>query len=252
SLGSAIGVFSLGFLISVFLFDLSFLFFSIIPMIGFLLLFKLKDLKVEQKKTNRFMLVKKSFTSITALRLSSIWFAVAFVFGLVIGIIPLQINTVLGMSYVGILFSIFHILPVFLSYFFGKLSDVEGREKSILFSYILLVVGLIFLSLLDHPVFLILGIFLFALNRAIIIPITSALVGDVSTKENLEYLTALFWMVQNTGVVSALILSQIFKSEIGLLYLISSLVIIGSLIILLPLMHKSTKKIREQIQSEVK
>ncbi|MCK5176971.1 MAG: MFS transporter, partial [Candidatus Aenigmarchaeota archaeon] len=45
SLGSALGVFILGFLISVFLFDLSFLFFSIIPMLGFLLLFKLKDLK---------------------------------------------------------------------------------------------------------------------------------------------------------------------------------------------------------------
>ena len=251
SLGSALGIFILGFLISVFLFNTSFLIFSVFPIFGFLLLFGLKDLKAKQE-INHFRLIKKSITSITALKLSSLWFTVYFVYGLVIGIIPLEIKNILGVSYIGILSSLFYILPIFLSYYFGKLSDIKGRKSMIIFSYILLIISLIFLCFSSQAIFLILGIALLALNRTIMRPITFALVGDVTTEDNLEFLTALFWMVQNIGVVSALLLSQIFKLEVINLYLISILIIISSLIILLPLLRLGTKKIREKISQEVK
>ena len=251
SLGSALGIFILGFLISVFLFNTSFLIFSVFPIFGFLLLFGLKDLKAKQE-INHFRLIKKSITSITALKLSSLWFTVYFVYGLVIGIIPLEIKNILGVSYIGILSSLFYILPIFLSYYFGKLSDIKGRKSMIIFSYILLIISLIFLCFSSQAIFLILGIALLALNRTIMRPITFALVGDVTTEDNLEFLTALFWMVQNIGVVCALLLSQIFKLEVITLYLISILIIIGSFIILLPLLRLDTEKIREKISQEVK
>jgi len=251
SLGSTIGVFILGFLISIYLFKIPFLVFAVFPLLGAILLFGLKDFRAEQK-VNHFRLIRKSITSKTALRLSSVWFAVNFVFGLVIGIIPLQIKGVLGLYYVGILSSLFYILPILLSYFFGKLSDEKGRKKMIVISYLLLTAGLISLSLSSQALFLVLGILLLALNWAIIKPITMALVGDVATKTNLEFLTALFWMVQNIGVVSALILSQVFELEVTTLYLVSAFVVILSFVILLPLIRMDTERLRDKISKEVR
>ena len=210
----------------------------------------MKDLKVKQK-TNHFKLIKRSITSVTSLKLSSFWFATNFVFGLVISIIPLQIKDILGISYVGVLSSLFFILPIFLSYHFGKLSDIKGRINMIIFSYLLLIISLVFLSFSSNVLFLILGIILLALNWTITKPITSALIGDVTTENNLEFLTALFLMIQNIGVVSALFLSQIFKLEVITLYLISIFIVVVSLIILLPLLKLDIDKIKEKISQEV-
>lgn len=60
SLGSALGIFVLGFLIAKFSYKIPFLTFASFPLIGFLLLFKLKDLKTE-KVLNRFQLLKKNY-----------------------------------------------------------------------------------------------------------------------------------------------------------------------------------------------
>ena len=78
-----------------------------------------------------------------------------------------------------------------------------------------------------------------------------ALAGDVTTEDNLEFLTALFWMAQNVGVTSALILSQLFKADAKAVYLISILVITLSLLILLPLLRLKIEKINEKISQEV-
>ncbi|RLJ08778.1 MAG: hypothetical protein DRP16_00600 [Candidatus Aenigmatarchaeota archaeon] len=250
SLGSAFGVFILGFLIPMFLFNVSFLIFSVFPLFGFLLLFGLKDLETKQD-INHFRFVKKSITSVTALKLSSFWFSINFVFGLVISIIPLEIKKILGLPYIGILSSLFYVLPILLSYFFGKLSDIKGRKTMIIFSYILLIISLAFLLFSSQAAFLVLGIILLALNWTITKPITYALVGDVSTKENLEFLTALFWMIQNVGVVAALLLSQAFKFKVKTLYLISIFIVLCSLMVLAPLLKLDIKKLKEKISQEI-
>lgn len=250
SLGAASGVLFLGFLIAIFYFKLPFLFFSIFPLIGFILLFQLNDIRVEEK-ISHFKLLRKSITSKTALRLSIIWFSLHFIFGLTIGIIPIQIKNILGISYIGILSSLFFILPITLAYLVGKLSDIKGRRKMIIVSYVLLIMGLFSLYLSGNIPFLIIGVVLLALTWTILRTVTSALVGDVTAKSNIEFLVALFWMVQNIGVVSALLLSQIFKAEIRTLYLISIFVVATSLIILLPLLKLKIEKIREKISQEV-
>lgn len=250
SLGSALGVLILGFLIGKFLFKIPFLIFSIFPILGFLVLFKIRDLKVEEK-INRFKLIKKSILSKTALKLSTFWFALQFTYGLTIGIIPIEIKNTLGVSFIGVLSSLFYVLPILFSYFFGRLSDILGRGKMILFSYFLVIIGLISLYFSSAATLLILGIILLALNISLMRPVSYALVGDVSTKNNLEFLTALFWMIQNIGVVGALFLSQIFTSEVKIIYLISILVIVISLLILLPLLRLGIEKIREKISQEV-
>jgi len=214
------------------------------------LLFGLKDLETKQD-INHFRFVKKSITSVTALKLSSFWFSINFVFGLVISIIPLEIKKILGLPYIGILSSLFYVLPILLSYFFGKLSDIKGRKTMIIFSYILLIISLAFLLFSSQAAFLVLGIILLALNWTITKPITYALVGDVSTKENLEFLTALFWMIQNVGVVAALLLSQAFKFKVKTLYLISIFIVLCSLMVLAPLLKLDIKKLKEKISQEI-
>jgi MFS family permease len=250
SLGSAFGVITLGFLVSRFSFKVPFLLFSIFPIIGLLLLFGLEDLRVE-RKMNHLQLIKKSVASKTALRLSSLWFSAFFVYGLIIGILPMEIKKVLGVSYIGILSALFYIVPIILSYFLGKLSDIKGRKIMIVLSYIIIMAGLFSLIFFNRAFFLVLAIFLFALDGAIIRPVTSAFVGDLATENNLEFLTALFWMVQIIGTVSALTLSSIFKLEVKTLYLISAFVITISLFVLLPLLRMKTEKIREKISQEI-
>ncbi|MBU4299142.1 MFS transporter [Patescibacteria group bacterium] len=248
SLGSALGIFVLGFLIAKFSYKIPFLTFASFPLIGFLLFFKLKDLKTE-KVFSRFQLLKKTILSKTALRLSSIWFGLNFIFGLVIGIIPIQIKESLGVSFVGILSSLFFILPITLSYFFGKLSDVKGRKQMIIISYALLIVGLLSLFFSGQSMLLVFGIILLALNWTIIKPITYALVGDVSTKENLEFLTAFLFMVQNIGVILALLISSQF--QIKTIYLISIATTIISFFVAWPLLRLKLKNLREKISQEI-
>lgn len=248
SLGSALGVIILGFLVGRFLFKLPFLAFSLFPIIGFFLLLTTKEV-ASDRQINRFSLIGKSITSVTALKLSSIYFATSFIYGLAIGIIPIQIKNTIGISYVGVLSALFYILPIFFSYFFGKLSDIEGRQKIITFSYILLAIGLVFLFYSNYVFALVIGIFFLALNSAIIKPILYALVGDVSTKENMEFITALFWMVQNAGVVSALVISSLVKTE-GI-FIGSILVVIISFMILLPLLKLNLEEIKLKLSQEI-
>jgi len=244
SLGSVLGILILSFLIAKFSFNLSFL------LIGFLLLSKLIDLRGEQN-VNRFKLIKKSITSITALQFSIIWFSWSFIFGLIIGIIPVEIKNNLGMAYVGILSSLFYIIPILFSYIFGKFSDIKGRKPMIILSYIVCLLGLIALYFSNGAVLLVMGIILIAMNYAIIRPISLALVGDVATKDNLEFLAALFWMAQNVGIISALLLSRMFKTDVQIIYAISIFVIGISILILFPLLRLKIEKIKEKISQEM-
>lgn len=250
SLGATLGILTLGVLISVFMFDFPFLLFSVFPLFGLLLLFGLKDMKPE-KKSGHFRLLRKSFSSRTALKLSSLWFATNFISGLVIGILPIHIKDTMDISYIGILSSLFFILPIPVSYFFGRLSDIKGRWSMILVSYALSMAGLLFMSFYSSAAFLVFGILLLATSWAIVKPIISALVGDVSTESNLEFLTALFWMVQNISVVCALVISQVLRTEIAAIYLVSIGVMAASLLIVLPLLRQGTGKIRDNISQEI-
>lgn len=248
SFGSVLGVFIVGFVIAVFFFGSAFLFFSVFPLIGLMLMFKIKDIRTG-KKLDHIRLMKKSITSMTAIRLSAIYFSFMFVYGLVIGIIPVEIKNIAGLAYVGIISSLFYLLPIIFSYAFGRLSDIKGRKAMIILSYLICITGLLVLYFSHDVIMLLIGIVMLALNYSIIRPVTFALVGDVSTKDNLEFLTALFWMSQSIGVVSALIISDIFRTK--LVYLISIAVIFITLLILLPLLKLSVEKLKERISKEV-
>jgi len=249
-LGSFMGLLILGFLIKKISFKISFLFFSFLPLIGFFLIFYLKNLKVEEK-INRFRFIKKSITSLTLLKLSTFYFSIQFIFGLVIGVIPIQIKNIVGIDYVGILSSLFFILPVIFSYSLGKLSDIKGRKLMIFLSYGIIIISLSILYFSNSAFFLILGIILIALNSAILRPLSFSLVGDFTTKQNLEFVLALFWIFQNLGIVTALIISGIFIIQIKTIYLLSIFITIVSFLIVFPLLKLKFEKIKEIISQEI-
>lgn len=188
--GSALGVILLGFLITRISFEQSFLIASIFSLLSIFLIVPLKDLRTESLG-NHFNLIKHAITSKTALQLSTVWFSFSIVFGFAIGLIPIQLKNTLGISYVG-LSSLFYIMPMLLSYFLGKLSDIKGRNLMLAMSFILCIAGLGFLYFYTNPITLTIGLVLVSLSYAIISPIRFALVGDVTTNKNLDYLTGLF------------------------------------------------------------
>lgn len=247
SFGSAAGVIILGFLVSSFSFDIPFLFFSLFPIIGTLFILTLEDIKGGDNK-NQFKLIKKSVASKTVWRISSIWLVANLSYGFVIGIIPIQIKELLGAPFVGPLSFLFYALPILLSYSLGKLSDVKGRKIMVVFSYSLMIFGLFFLTI---KMLFVLGILLLAFNSAIMRPTTYALIGDVTTKENLEPVSALFWIVQNIAVVITLFVSSVFQENINSLYYISILTIFISIIILMPLSKLKLEEIKNKINKEV-
>jgi len=193
--------------------------------------------------------LQQAMTSKTAWRLSTIWFSVYFVFGLTIGIIPLEIKNILGISYIGSLSSLFYIMPVLLSYSLGRLSDIKGRKALLLGAFLISFLGLASLYCSHDVLLLITGITLTAVYFSIVRPMTSALVGDVSTKKNLEYLTSFFWMIQNVGVVSALILSTFIQTKV--IYLISMVALSLSFFIVFPLLKAGFQHIKQRIAFEI-
>lgn len=247
-LGSAIGVIAFGFLIAKFSYQWTFLFAALLAFLGFLLLLRLQDIRSE-KPENHLLLLRKAIMSKTAWKLSTIWFSVYFAYGLAIGIIPIEIKKTMGISYVGSLSSLFYITPIFLTLGLGKLSDKKGRKGILLTSFVICILGLITLYFSHEAILLIIGILLIALYFSMVYPLTLALVGDVSTKSNLEYLTAFFWMIQNIGVVSSLLLSAFIQTK--MIYVISIVALLITFFILIPLLKQNFITIKEKISKEI-
>lgn len=248
SIGQAIGIISLGFLISKFSYEWAFIAGAVSVLIGCIILLKLKDVKSTPTK-NSYSLLKRAMTSSTAWRLSVLWFYMFVVFGLTIGIIPIEINRTLGISYIGPLSSLFYIIPIFVNFGLGKLSDKIGRKNIIICSFIISFLSIISLYFSSNPLFLILGIFLMALCFAIQFMATIALMGDISTDKNLEYLAGFFIMIENVGTVTTLILATYIKVQT--VYMISFILLLVTVLILLPILKSDLSHVKSKIDQEI-
>lgn len=247
-LGIFIGIVTFSFLLRFISFKSSFLFFSVFPIISFLIFFKLKKLKITQV-SNRLKYLKESFTNKTILKLSLIWFSFNFVIGLTMGIIPLKVNLIFGIFYVGIFLSLFYLFPFIFSYAIGKYSDKVGRKKMIILLYVITILGVITLYFTKEiPFLLILSILLLALGQIIYRPVLPAFIGDISNNKNLVNISALFFMVGNIGLVFALILSSVLEES--MIYLAFMIILFLSFFIILPLFRLNIKEIKNKISKE--
>ena len=249
SIGPVIGVILLGYLIKEYSFNIPFLVYAILSLIGFFLLFKLKKLK-DYKSENKFKLIKKAIKSKLLLSFSTIWIVVNLLFALSIGMIPIEIKNRLGIEYIGLLASAVFLIPVIFSYFFGNLSDKIGRKPMIVSIYIITLLTLILLYVNKSNLVLIFGAILLSLGHSVTRIINSPLIGDLSNKKNLESLAALFWVVQDLSIVIFLMLNSFIKTN--LIYLIFIAILVICLLIILPLFKYSLEELRLKISKEIK
>ncbi|OVE75013.1 hypothetical protein BVX95_00560 [archaeon D22] len=236
---SFLGVIIFGYLVKFFSFEIPMYIYSLFPLIGLFALTFLEDKKLDYdplKKTNFDIRDSK------LIRISLVGFSTYFIHGLVIGIVPLQIKEILGIEFIGILLSLFFLVPILLSYPLGKLSDTFGRKKSLLLSYYVMIIGLFLLFLSKSKFPLILGIIILTLNYATMRPLSAALIGDISTKKNVNIISSFFWFVQGFGIFSSLLLSLIIQN--GITYIISIFTIIAILFLIRPVISnlEQTKK----------
>jgi MFS family permease len=129
------------------------------------------------------------------------------------------------------------------------LSDAEGRIRILLIAFAIGFLGLVTLYFAHSSAPLVIGVALVATYFAILAPLTMALVGDVTTSKNLEYLTSFFVTVQVVGILSALVLSALIQTKT--VYLISMGALGVALVVLLPVIRVGLQPIRERIAHEV-
>ncbi len=251
NLGTGLGIIIFGYLMVRFSFDVSIIVFSIAPLVGIGLMLTLREPAHPEgeRKGEPLKLMRMAMSSGTAMRLSTIWFSFTFVMGLAIGILPIQISRSIGLEYIGILSSLFFLLPIATSYGFGKLSDVAGRTKLILFSYILGFLGLVVLYLWAEAMGLVAGIVLLALNYSLLRPITMALPGDLADGKNLVIITALFWTMRIVGAFTALLISAILAVETT--YLVSMAILVVSLLLVYPVLRKNVGQLKDTVSRDL-
>lgn len=255
SLGIALGLLLISILMGKISTQTTFIIYAAFPFIGLAILRKLKKVSIKPQG-NQLALIKEPFKNRSLLRLSAFYLSFTFISGLILGIIPIEIKNHIGLAYVGIISSIFFVMPIFMSYIFGRLSDLVGRKQMIILSYVTTLLGLILIYAASSsyvpksPAYLLVaGIVLLSISVAISRPIGSALIGDVSSNKNVETITAFFWTVQNLGVTLSLVISILIQSRI--LYLISFAMIITSFLIIFKILNRDLREIKVELSSEI-
>lgn len=247
SLGSTLGVLLFGLLIKFYSYKLSFFVFAFFPIFGFLIFLFLRDIpRVVSLDSSG--LIKRILANRFALKLSLIWFSFTFVYGLSQGILPLEVKKLFGPSLVSLL-AIFQISPIIFSYLMGRISDIKGRNPIIAFTFFVAIFSFFLLYFYpQNSIILILGIFLLSIVYATILTMRTALIGDISQEDNLEFLTSLFFVMSNLGMIASLVISSIFL-EAKIIYLTSILIMVVSYLIVSPILRQPTKTIKDKISN---
>lgn len=241
-LGAILGILLLGPLIESTTFSAAFLMYALAPIAGFICLFFLQDIRVSIKRDHLFHKVLKNPV---AFRLAVLWFSLAIVYGLVITVLPLQIQEKYGLAYVGLLSSVVQMMPIVASSALGKASDRQGRKKMISLVYYGLAGSLVLFTFSASGPWLLLAILVLAFTTALLKPVTTALLGDVSTKENVEQVTALTLSSQQLGVVAGIIMALQVEGSVA--YGGALLLLMISYLLVRPLLKMPLEEVRGEL-----
>jgi len=249
SFGTVIGIFIAGFLINLYLFKPTFLFLLTFPLLALIPLYLLEDIRPKPKNNTLYM-VRKSLTNPLALRIGLFRLSSYFVLGIVVGILPIEIKNLLGIVYIGPLSTLFYAIPIALTYFFGRGSDLVGRMKMVPYSYIISILGLAILFFAGSLAWFVIGIVFLALSSAILGPVSAALIGDISTEKNLESIASLFWIMSSMGIVISTFISSILISKWA--YLVAIIAMVISLFLMVPLLRSNLNRVKSELARQIR
>jgi MFS family permease len=245
--GTGVGVVIAGFAVARTSYAVTFAVAALLPLAAGVCLARITDIRVSGR-SNRLRHALGASRSVTAWRLSGIWFSTSFVFGLALSAIPVAIRTTLGFAFVGVLTSCFYVIPILTAYIAGNQSDIRGRRALLLAACATGVSGLTALILSGTGVLLVAGVLLLAAGNAMVSPVANALVGDVATENNLEAIVSMFRLAQGTGTIAALALASMLHGTTVFIISLAGLVVCFA--VAMPVLRDDMPQIRRRIASE--
>ncbi|KPA15911.1 Major facilitator superfamily MFS-1 [Candidatus Magnetomorum sp. HK-1] len=249
SLGSSLASLVLGYLICFCGYQKAFSIILIISILSILLFISLTSIS-SVSKSHEVLQIFKMFKSKTLIICSLTSFSSYYVFGIFISKIPLHIKSILlDEKYIGILSSLFYIMPILIAGYVGKKSDTIGREAVVFIGYIVMITGLILLVFANNMYFLSFGIFTLSIAFSTLTPIIMALPGDIYSNDNLEYITGMFMLLKYLGIISGV--SAGYTLHFDKLYLLSIALIFIILLLSIHGLYKGLSYAKEKIQIEL-
>lgn len=251
-LGSVLGIVAISLLITRLDYKYSFLILAVVSLAAGAVFLTVKNVELRTVDfRNRIQAFKKIITNPTALKFFLIWFSFSLIIASVSGRFPLEIKKYFGLGSIGFITPIFYFLPLIFAYRVGKESDIKGRKLFLIFAYIFVLSGLIMFMLQTQfglgKAFFVLSFLLVSLGFALFFPVARALLGDISSDSNLEYLAAFSILASNSGYVIIFLLNMYLPAIFS--YLIPFLIILSSLIIILPVLKLNISVIKERINN---
>jgi EmrB/QacA subfamily drug resistance transporter len=119
---------------------------------------------------------------------------------------PSIINDLNGMKLVNLIFSIYLLIAAITTPIYGKLADLYGRKRVLIFAIILFLIGSALCGMAQSMLQLVLFRAVQGLGAGAVLPITSTIIGDIYTTEERTRMQALFsgvWAV--SGVIGPLL-----------------------------------------------
>lgn len=248
-IGSILGIIVFGFLAAKASFNLSFLSFAFLPLVSAGIFAFLENTKSEEVNFEEDLSgFRKMITDPSVFKISLVWFSYSLVLGSVVGQIPLEVRKYFNLQSLGMIMPLFYILPIILSYYFGKKSDIKGWRGLLVLSCILVVLGFGLFALQSNlelgKWFFALCFLLISLGYAIFAPLSLSLRGEIDFKGKLEHLTAITILFGNAGYVVCFLLNLFLSTSLS--YLVSFFIVFLSLIVILSELKSNKRNIKEQ------
>lgn len=258
-LGSTLGIFFLGYLLKYFDIKSMFFMYLFLPLVAIFPLFMLKDIRnkpLENLKidaANRHGLdsslkadiknVLRCFVSFRNIQsvIPRVYF---FVYGLIISVIPIEIEEAFERGYVGMLTSIIFGGPIVFSYLIGRIGDKVDKRKMFAIGFIFCLCGLLSFWTNDTQIFIIIGLLFLSLAHSLMLPILPAFIGMIAEDKNIEYLSSFSTAVQNISIVIALFISKSF--DMHTVYGIAFIVVLICIVLFIPVIFRDKNVLKKE------
>jgi len=248
SMGNLMGILSLGYLIDFVGYQNAFNVFIVIALISVFLFSRMESKDSCPEKGNKTSFASFKSRSLTLLAMTSSMLP-NIILALMFSLMPIHIQTISNSPYlIGLVSAVYFVIMMLLSKKFGSLSDTVGRGNMIISGLLLALLGLGILAFAENIAMLIVGAIFMSIANSILVPMSNAIQGDISTVENRSLVTSSFMFFKYIGIILGLLLGYLLT--ISLTYITSIVVMLTVLVLAYTLLMRISD-MKEQIASEL-
>ncbi len=208
-LGNLVGVTITTFLLNIFSIDKIFLILSVFSLVGTIPFLKVKDVKM--KLAGRSIGdVYKVFRNSKIIFLVPTIFLTFFLWSQIYSSINIVIQNLFGITYVGVVGTLFYLAFFSSSYILGYLTKIFKKQKILIASLTIGVIGLASFLLQSNIILSMVSVLLISIYIATGFPISLNLMKDIS-KSDPETVAGAFNLINSVAVLSSLVFVTLFK-----------------------------------------